>query len=297
MEKKEIIYSPEFMEVLNHCKEKKLYLGEGKPNAKILIVGKEVGGGNPKSLEEIIRSSDNDVKRNIETWTNPNGYDLNQIKTDIFNNGKNPTWNNYQKLVSEIIRKDLGKDNYNFLDYCFMTEFSQIHLPKSTYCPSDIDKKEFLKIKTESINKRKILFERSFFKNFPIIIMACGHYPTRDFPFDMQKAFNVQFEEEKSKEINNNLPLGYYCNLHYGKDRILIHTRQLSNFYIKKDVANKYLQTIGNLINNHFHTNPDFRWNNGGKEIYEKLQNNPDFEQSDEYKEYMKRLGIEDADF
>jgi len=29
------------------------------------------------------------------------------------------------------------------------------------------------------------------------------------------------------------------------------------------------------------------RWNNGGKEIYEAMQNNPEFVQSPEYKKYM----------
>lgn len=58
------------------------------------------------------------------------------------------------------------------------------------------------------------------------------------------------------------------------------------------------VKQVNNIIRNYrWRNNPDFRWNNGGKEIYEKLQNDLEFEQSDEYKEYMKRLGIEDADF
>ena len=32
------------------------------------------------------------------------------------------------------------------------------------------------------------------------------------------------------------------------------------------------------------------RWNNGGKEIYEALQNNPEFVHSPEYKKYMEDL-------
>ena len=173
MENKKENYIPEFQEVLTHCESNKLFLGEGNPNAKILIIGKEVGGGSPKLLEEIVKCSDNDAKRNIETWTNPNGYNLNKLKTDVFNNGKNPTWNNYQKIVSEIIGNDLGKDNYNFLDYCFMTELSQIHLPKSNY-GKNLTKKENQEIDTirkKSITKRAKLLSMPFFRNFPIIII------------------------------------------------------------------------------------------------------------------------------
>ncbi len=41
MEKKEISYSPEFKEALTKCNKEDLYLGEGNPNAKILIIGQE----------------------------------------------------------------------------------------------------------------------------------------------------------------------------------------------------------------------------------------------------------------
>ena len=34
------------------------------------------------------------------------------------------------------------------------------------------------------------------------------------------------------------------------------------------------------------------RWENGGKEIYEKLQTIPDFDQTDEYKEYMRKFNL-----
>ena len=232
MEIKKENYTPEFQEVLKNCESNKLFLGEGNPNAKILIIGKEVGGGSPKSLEEIIKSSDNDAKRNIETWNNPNGYDLNKIKTDVFNDRKKrrmPTWDNYQKLVSKIIGKDLGKDNYNFLDYCFMTELSQIHLPNSNY-DKNLTKEESQEIKTirqKSVEERAKLLSMPFFRTFPIIIMACGHYP-REFNFDIKNIFSVEWTKE-TKELS----IGNFYNLYYGKtkngkDKILIHTRQVS---------------------------------------------------------------------
>ena len=226
MEIKRENYASKFQEVLKHCESNELFLGEGNPNAKILIIGKEVGGGNPSTLKEIIECSDYDVKRNIETWNNPNGYNLQELKNNIFQKHKNPTWTNYQKLVNGIIEKDLGKDNYNFLDYCFMTELSQIHLPNSNY-GKDLTKEESQKIKMireTNVQKRVELLSMPFFRNFPIVIMACGHYPSK-FNFDMEAIFDVEWTKETKV-----LSIGNFYNLHKnGNDKILIHTRQVSS--------------------------------------------------------------------
>ncbi len=40
----------------------------------------------------------------------------------------------------------------------------------------------------------------------------------------------------------------------------------------------------------------EFRWNNGGKEIYKELKNNPEFVKSNQYQEYMNRLRMYDYD-
>ena len=48
---------------------------------------------------------------------------------------------------------------------------------------------------------------------------------------------------------------------------------------------------IGAAIRNYrWRTNPAYRWDNGGKEIYEKIQNDPEFMQSKEYQVYMSGL-------
>jgi len=105
-----------------------------------------------------------------------------------------------------------------------MTELSQIPLPNS-----DFLKEKGLddSIRIASVEKRKELFRQPFFRNFPIVIMACGHYP-REVKFDIEKTFNVEWTPE-TRVVS---PQNYY-NLHYGKildgkDKILIHTRQVS---------------------------------------------------------------------
>jgi len=231
MEKKNEKYTPEFEQVLDYCEKNCLFLGEGNPNGKILIVGKEVGGDQPESVEKIIEISNKDVKRNLEAWNNPAGYDLKKLKDDIYKNHKNPTWTNYQKLTNKIIKEDLGK-NYNFLDYCFMTELSQIHLPNSDYGENfqKEERQEIDRIKKDSLIEREKLLSMPFFRNFPIVILACGHYPTTEFKnykFDIEKVFEVKWEKP-TKEVGNN-----WYNVHYNSNnsKIVIHTRQLSNAF------------------------------------------------------------------
>jgi hypothetical protein len=76
-----------------------------------------------------------------------------------------------------------------------------------------------------------------FFKEFPIVIVAAGHYPKR-YKFDMQQIFDVQWEGKPIKVGEK-----YWYNLHFSKDnkRILIHTRQLSN-----RVSNELIVAIAN---------------------------------------------------
>ena len=237
----------DFLEVLEYC-EQNLYLGDGNPEASILIVGKEISckeddiikKSNGQGLEVGIKKlSLETAKGNVEKWQN--GYPRDEIKTYAFKEKRNPTWTNYQKLVGAIIGKNLGKDNYNFLDHCFITELSQILLPKSNFLK---DKHLNDSIRFESIKERETLLSMNFFK-FPIVIMACGHYPTLDlqkdygYEFNIQKNFSVKFIEP-TKVIHSEekkYPACWY-NVHYnedyeivGKNRIVIHTRQLSRIF------------------------------------------------------------------
>ncbi|WP_140485409.1 hypothetical protein [Flavobacterium sp. GSA192] len=75
------------------------------------------------------------------------------------------------------------------------------------------------------ISRRQELFNLSFFKTFPVIIVASGHYPSK-YNFDIEKIFEVTWDKKT-------IPVGKsWYNLHYSKDinqkRLLIHTRQLS---------------------------------------------------------------------
>lgn len=228
--------SSKFKDVIAYCEP--MFIGEGNPDSKILIVGKEIGGGNPANANDIIVNSLRDATRNIESWTNPVGYPLSMIKVDVFRHGRNPTWTNYQKLVGTIIGKDLGISNYDFLDYCFITEMSGIQLPNNDYMETlPIEEYELLKTRrSESIRKRMELFTLPFFRSFPIVIMACGHYPHR-FGLDIESTFGVKWSG-KTESVSR----GNFYNVHYADGRILIHTRQMST-----GVSEVLISEIGNL--------------------------------------------------
>ena len=230
-------YSFEFKDVIKYCTDNTLFIGEGNPNSKILIIGKEIGGGMPRTFEDIIANSIYDVQRNIESWINPAGYPLSSIKTDVFNHGRNPTWTNYQKLVSTIIGNDICLDNYDFLNHCFITEMSDIHLPNSnfirTFNANERKKLDILRI--ENVCKRTELFKMPFFRGFTIIIMACGRYPN-DFKFDIESVFDVEWTGKT--EV---LSKGNFYSIYCGDFKILIHTRQMSS-----GVSNNLISKVGN---------------------------------------------------
>jgi len=225
----------DFKKVLEFCEKEKLYFGEGNPNAKILFVGQEIGFGDTKekepSIDEIIKRAEKYTNENLCNWFKHCMFGIEQYLKNMEQQKTNPTWSSYQKIFNCILGRDINEKHFDFLNDSFITEFSQLSLPKSSYLKNN---KEFFEIKKQSINERKKLFiENDFFKNFPIIIMACGHYP-KDFDFDIQGIFNVEFIEKKNYN-------DYWYNIHYNKDfetqgvnKVLIHTRQLSNFRDKK---------------------------------------------------------------
>ena len=232
---------------INYCKRGCLFFGEGNPYSKILIVGKEIGGNDDdkvrNSADVYLRRSYVDVRRNIEKWANVLGYPLSEISSYVFNHERNPTWTNYQKLVGRIIGRDLGCANYDFLKYCFITEMSDVHLPFSNY-PKSLPHSERIKLehlRQDSIGRRTELFRMEFFLKFPIVIMACGHYP-RKFNFDIESIFNVEWDG-----TTHVLSKGNFYNAHNASNKILIHTRQMS-----RGVTKALINDIGTLCNSAF---------------------------------------------
>lgn len=232
----------DFHNVLEYCENNKLYIGEGNPNAKILLIGKEIGFGIEKDKTPSLSKSDTENKDNLTYWRERyesnylTGY-LKDMK-QCFKEKPNRTWANYQKIVDKIIGRTDTEKRYDFLDYSFITELNQIHLPYSNGNISE----ELKTARTNSVKQRKELFKKDFFQNFPIVIMACGHYPTKQFNFDIEAVFEVKWNKETVV-----LSRGNYYNLHSGKckngkNKILIHTRQVS-----LGVTNQLLSEVSDI--------------------------------------------------
>lgn len=234
-----------FKKVLEYCEKEKFYLGEGNPDAKILIIGKEQGMAAHKNKDVNREVSENSIKENLAMW-----HDIvfsNNLEKYIKylegrrNDKKWETLRNYQVIMDKIREKRINKEKLDFYEDCFITEMNQIQLQSSNKANNLQAEREY------SIKKRESLFRQSFFQNFPIVIMACGHYP-RDFGFDIQDIFKVEFIEPTGGNEK------YWYNIHFnkdyktnGKNRILIHTRQMSNFYDNRENIECFLSEITEL--------------------------------------------------
>jgi hypothetical protein len=229
--------------ILKFCEKENFYFGEGNPNAKILFVGQEIGFGHETkedkqpTIDEIIERADQQINDNLSNWRKHCHFGIEQYLKNMeqcFKQRTNPTWISYQKIANGILQRDITEKRFDFLNDCFITEMSQLSLPNNRYLKND---KEFAMMKQQSINKRKELFKHDFFQKFPVVVMACGHYP-KDFCFNIEEIFDVKWIGETKV-----LSKGNYYNVHYGKDKILIHTRQVS-----VSVTNELLSEIAKEI-------------------------------------------------
>lgn len=153
------------------------------------------------------------------------------------------TWYNYQKIMNALDLKDYPNNAINFHEYAFCSELNQISGPYSKTIPK--------KIRKESIENRKELFNEPFFKEFPITIVAVGHY-VKDFNVNLEEIFEVYFHEEISKEISKGLNKEY-INIHFddleNPTKLLIHTNQLSM------VSNELINILGKICSNFLKNN------------------------------------------
>lgn len=260
-----ITYTSQFKEVLNQCKQNELFLGLGNPNAKILIIGKEAAIDKEKDP----RHYEVEVKNNVKDWEQ--NYELNKQLEEVLNwfeesakqkynplfpykgqknkiesrnkngeiirgnGGTSKTWNNYQKITDIVYNDNKTSDLINFHEKVFISELNQESAKYSYLIAKET--------REDSINKRMSLFESNFFREFPITIVAVGHY-VRDFNVNLEELFGVKFDQHKSLDRSNGLK-NEYINIHFDSilkpTRLLIHTNQLSM------VSNELIKRIGEV--------------------------------------------------
>lgn len=224
------------------------YLGHGNPNAKILIIGKEprIDKNDLSKQEQLER----DIYNNRQQWLdNLNDDTIScdtlkdsanahenynplypykgqkcQVRTETKEKVKGEagtarTWVAYQRLFDciaygESYRKDRNAP-IDFHKYVFSSDFSS----EAATCSQNTDKTST----KQSITGRNEMFRHEFFQDFPIVIIAAGHYP-ENYKIDMEDLFKVKWIGPDSKHR--------FINVHYNDERtkILIHTMQLSYF-------------------------------------------------------------------
>ena len=244
-----VTYTSEFKEILKLARDKGLFLGTGNPNAKMIFIGKEAAIDERLYPEQYNR----EIENNIADWENneanktlasavDNWFEVpkynplypykgqeNKIESrnktgEIIRGagGTSKTWHNYQKIIDHIYYKNAKCININFHEQAFISELNQVTGPYSKTIPKEIRKK--------SINERKELFKEPFFRQFPITIVAVGHY-IKEFDLDLEKIFDVEYDFEKSQLYSDGL-IKEFINIHFDSinkpTRLLIHTNQLS---------------------------------------------------------------------
>lgn len=222
-------YSNEFKDLIARMKQTKDFIGYGNPNAKILIIGKEEALDIEKECDKEIYEIA--VKPNWELWEKiivdpsitpdsipiwkdtENFSPLYPWKGDTLPTGGNNTWRNYQKLINMLIPEANAGNITTFHQYAFITELNDLPSPKSKYKDSEVKKR--IQHRCEKV------LNHPFYKSFPIVIAACGHY-VKYYDIKLEELFDQKFIELKPVDK------GEWINFHQKDNRILIHTRQLS---------------------------------------------------------------------
>ena len=224
-------YSNEFKDLIARIEQTKDFIGYGNPNAKILIIGKEEALDIEKECDKEIYEIA--VKSNWELWKKNDLYasSITPDSISVWKDSKdfNPlypwkgdelpkgTWTNYQNLINRLYREaDAGKMT-TFHQYAFITEFNDL--------PSKKSKRKDPEVQQRITHRCKNVLNHPFYKSFPIVIAACGHY-VKDYNINLEDIFNQKYIEPESVKIKRE-----WINIHRKDNRILIHTRQLSNSF------------------------------------------------------------------
>ncbi|WJS93874.1 hypothetical protein NYQ10_17450 [Flavobacterium johnsoniae] len=259
----EVVYNSNFKEVIQLAKNKRLFIGSGNPNSKILFIGKEAAIDKEKSAGQYEEEySKNTIDWNLNCSTNKQLNDVDnwfiKDRKPIFNSlypykgqinkverrdksgkiisghcGTSKTWYNYQKIIDSIYFNGVPSEFINFHELSFCSELNQ----ETGSYSKDVPKNK----RAASIELRKELFNSNFFRDFPIIILAVGHY-VRDFKIDLENVFQINFNEDLSQKYSERLQ-NEYINIHFDNlekpTRLLIHTNQLSM------VSNELINRLG----------------------------------------------------
>ena len=256
-------YSKEFKALIDSTTED--YIGHGNPNAKILFIGQEPAIDKKKNAAQYAH----EIADNAEQWryltANGIGYEaIDSSKVEFGSplhpwanqkfqvrsgseeagtlkgeEGTSKTWYNYQKLINKIFelyskeRKAMTKDDYlDFHRMSFHTDMSDAAYTKHS---ESVDGKQ-------SVTERVSLLSTDFFRNFPIVIAAVGHFPRNTYGDSyFGNLFGVEYLGNEETELYN------WMNVSVRNDdahpMLLIHTPQFSDA-----ISDRYIEQIAKRI-------------------------------------------------
>lgn len=226
------LYRPEFIELLKNPKWQNAYIGQGNPNAKILIIGREHGFNSieqrnleiEKNHEQWIRIVSGDESTELG-YSPRHCYAQREQKFRIAptTGGTSATWYVYQKMINSIIPHPMPLNKLDFFEYSFITEFSAVNRGNN----SDNNEVDILATAT-SIAERTPLLSSAFYRTFPIVILSCGDYFDQ-YKINIERMFDVKWEGQTREVLLRNGKKAW-LNMHYSNDRrrIVIHTWQAS---------------------------------------------------------------------
>ena len=248
-------YRSEFVDLMNDPRWQGAYIGQGNPNSKVLIVGREHGFDNDD--QRIL-----EIDKNWEQWkkiiagdeSTQNDYSPRHCYADRgqkfriapTNGGTSATWYVYQRMVNALIPHNLFQEKLDFFEYSFITEFSTVNR-----CNNSNNTEADVQATAYSIAERTPLLSSAFYRSFPIVIISCGDYFDQ-YHINIEKMFDVKWEgPTREVELGNGKKA--WLNMHYSADRkrIVIHTWQASAFtHDKEETYQPFFKELARLCGN-----------------------------------------------
>jgi len=210
------------------------YIGFGNPNAPLLLIGQEKAIDatteqgkeymkvestlNPYQWQKIIAEGIDDLGYVVESPT--------VFKNPLFPYTEKPkignTWNQYQLLTKKLFPELKDYPN-SFFTMAFITEINH-----------EVSKK---KVGNQANPTRKNFMSHSFFKSFPMTIIAAGNYLSDE---EIEERFDVKRIPGDLSEPN--MKLQVFENQE--QQRVVLRTRQLSNFFFNRESRDAYFDRI-----------------------------------------------------
>ena len=286
MSHKEIIFKDAFIKALEYCKNNNLYLGEGNPNARILIIGKECAlDGERLGLKNAsFRELENEiVRRNLGNWEefiqkSVSIEDIEKLKSDYSANIDKCSTNQYypyfphvgqrfmvrnEKLIKKNENKSFPSEKgtsqtwylYQRLIEAFRGKNNDLIDFHEDAFHTEINQIRALSTqdlpkaeRKESIEKRRNLFKHDFIQQFPVVVFACG---TKDIMgSEIEDIFNVSFNPDGRKLPCQTISDSQAFWTHYNQDKtkLVIQTRQLSN-NVRRELPIEIGEVIREFLN------------------------------------------------